>query len=591
MKALKSIWGRTKIVTLSRTLLIMMAGAGVFFTTAFLMIKSNTESILKTWIQLQANPELLSSGHAMPVQYEQLIVSTVSMIDWFIIAVLIAVAMFTLLMYFTLIGKIARPLEKMRQGIESITESNDFSTELPIKNCDEVGQVLTSFNHLTANLKQTFNETNSSLERVANGDFHQRVDLDVGGDLELFKNNVNASIDSVAATMDSLESIMDGISHGDFSVRMSDAVQGELKLKVDRAMQSMDNIIEDINMVMGNVTHCRFEQRVSAKADGRLDELKRYINEAMSGLESGLGAINTAIEELSNKDLTHVIEGDFQGEMQTLKHRLNNTSSQLNGTILAVSNGAADLNKEVAEIAEGNRALAERTQNQATSIDQTASAMEEMTATIQETAQNASDANEKTIETQKMAQQGSKVMEQTVNSMQAIQEESLKISDIISLIDTIAFQTNLLALNAAVEAARAGEQGRGFAVVATEVRNLAQKSADSAKQIGELITQVVEKVNLGAEQINETNIVFSQIHNGICTIDELVTSISHSAQEQSAGMLQMNQAISALDTGIRENAMLVEATKEKSDSLVSLSLNLQTEVDSFSINKQLVVAS
>lgn len=587
MKALQSVWSKTKIVTLSRTLLIMMAGAGVFFTAAFLMIKNNVESILQNWQQLQGQAQAGSTTVLSNSEYQQLIIDTAAMIDWFIIAVLIAVAMFTLLMYFTLIGKIARPLEKMRQGIECITDSNDFSTELPIKNCDEVGQVLSSFNKLTANLKQTLSATNTTLEKVAYGQFNQHIELDVGGDLKTFKDNVNASIRSVHTTMDSLESVMNGMSKGDFSVRMSDDVQGDLKLKVDGAMQSMDDIIEDINNVMSQVTNCRFEQRVNVAATGRLDELKSFINQAMTGLESGLGAINIAIEQLSNKNLAHEIEGEFQGEMETLKNRLNHTSSQLNHTIIEVSNGAVELDEEVAIIAEGNSALAERTQNQAASIDQTASAMEQMTATIQETAQNAADANEKTIEAQKMAQQGSQVMQQTVHSMQAIQEESMKISDIISLIDTIAFQTNLLALNAAVEAARAGEQGRGFAVVATEVRNLAQKSADSAKQIGSLINQVVDKVNLGAEQISETNRVFNNIHSSICTVDELVTSISHSAQEQSAGMLQMNQAISALDSGIRENALMVEETKTKSQSLVSLSKNLQSEVNSFSIQKSL----
>jgi len=303
----------------------------------------------------------------------------------------------------------------------------------------------------------------------------------------------------------------------------------------------------------------------------------------MDGLENGLGAINIAIEKLSAKNLTHQVQGQFEGEMEVLKDRLNHTSSQLNDTMISVSSATIALDQGVSTIADENRSLAERTQKQAASIDQTATAMEQITASIQEMAQNAENANHKSSDTQKLAQKGVAVMEQTVLSMQAIQEESMKISDIIELIDSIAFQTNLLALNAAVEAARAGEQGRGFAVVASEVRNLAQKSADSAKQIGDLINQVVAKVNTGAEQINETHVVFNDIHNSIHTIDELVANISHSTQEQSSGMLQMNQAITNLDTGIRENAQMVQQTKEQSDSLVDLSQNLQSEVDKFII--------
>lgn len=585
-----NFWSRTKISTLSALLLGMMIMAGVFFTAAFSFIQHNTETIHQHWTEYQqaSSPQ---QSEQLAVLVEEQINSVSQLTTYFIIAVLLAVTAFVILMYATLIVKIARPLSRMQQGITDITSSNDFSTHLPVKFEDEVGQVLHSFNHLTENLKTVFDATNSKLDKVAMGQFDQTIDVDVSGDLLHFKDSVNASIKSVAHTMQSLELVAEAISEGDFSVRMNESIKGDLKRKVDHAMISMDQIIENINHVMGNVSNCQLNQRINVDAKGRLNKLKTYVNNALDTLENGLNAINSSIEQLSERNLTFQIQETFSGEMELVKQQLNHTTQQLNGTLNMVNQTSKNVHHDVALISQSNQDLAVRSQQQAGSIEQTAAAMEEMTSAVSQSAENAQRASQLANDTRKLADEGVGVMNASVESMQQIQQSSDRISDIVALIDSIAFQTNLLALNAAVEAARAGEQGRGFAVVAGEVRSLAQKSSDAAKDIRNLIDEVVHQVNHGANQLNQTNQAFSEITSGIQTVNEIVEEMTSTSKEQALGIQQVNEAIGELDQGIQQNNFMVEENSKHSDQLLTQASQLMDEVQLFTTDSTLTLSN
>jgi len=175
--------------------------------------------------------------------------------------------------------------------------------------------------------------------------------------------------------------------------------------------------------------------------------------------------------------------------------------------------------------------------------------------------------------------------------MQQIQQSSVRISDIVALIDSIAFQTNLLALNAAVEAARAGEQGRGFAVVAGEVRSLAQKSSDAAQDIHGLIDKVVNQVNHGADQLNQTNEAFTEITNGIQTVNNIVEEMTTTSKEQALGIQQVNEAIGALDQGIQQNTHMVEENAKHSNQLLNQANQLMQEVALFKTDNTLALTN
>ncbi|MCB1949917.1 methyl-accepting chemotaxis protein [Nitrosomonas sp.] len=234
-------------------------------------------------------------------------------------------------------------------------------------------------------------------------------------------------------------------------------------------------------------------------------------------------------------------------------------------------------------ITAGNSNLSRRTEEQASNLEETAASMEELTSTVKQNADNARQANQFAVGASEVAVKGGNVVGQVVQTMNTINESSNKIVEIISVIDGIAFQTNILALNAAVEAARAGEQGRGFAVVATEVRTLAQRSAAAAKEINELISNSVAKVEEGTRLVDETNITMNEIVTSVKRVTDIMNEISAASNEQSAGIEQINQAISKMDEITQKNAMLVEQSATAAESMNEQTRMLSKAVSVFKL--------
>jgi methyl-accepting chemotaxis protein len=238
------------------------------------------------------------------------------------------------------------------------------------------------------------------------------------------------------------------------------------------------------------------------------------------------------------------------------------------------------------QIASGNQDLSARTEQQASSLEETASSMEELTSAVRQNNDNARQANQLAQSASTVAQQGGAVVSQVVDTMGAINTSSRKIVDIIAVIDGIAFQTNILALNAAVEAARAGEQGRGFAVVASEVRNLAQRSASAAKEIKELIGDSVEKVEIGSKLVERAGQTMEEVVASVQRVTDIMADISTAGDEQSAGIEQINQAVSEMDTVTQQNAALVEEAAAAAEAMQQQAANLERVVGVFRLDGQ-----
>jgi methyl-accepting chemotaxis protein len=255
------------------------------------------------------------------------------------------------------------------------------------------------------------------------------------------------------------------------------------------------------------------------------------------------------------------------GDTSSLMAHLDIMQHSLATVVTNVRHGAERVQNSSAEIAQGNQDLSERTESQASSLEQTAASMEQLNATVRQNADNARQANQLALSASTVAVKGGDVVSQVVNTMKGINESSHRISDIIQVIDGIAFQTNILALNAAVEAARAGEQGRGFAVVATEVRSLAGRSANAAREIKTLINASVERVDQGTALVDQAGATMTEVVAAIRRVTDLMGEISAASSEQSAGVQEVGEAVTQMDQMTQQNAALVEQMAAAASSL------------------------
>nr|WP_241737519.1 methyl-accepting chemotaxis protein [Neptunicella marina] len=299
--------------------------------------------------------------------------------------------------------------------------------------------------------------------------------------------------------------------------------------------------------------------------------------------KSAVEEIKSILMKLSEGDLTCRIEKEFGPEFQELRDAINIFVDDLFNTITDIKGAVTTINGASSEIAQGNADLSNRTEQQASSLEETASSMEELTGTVRLNAENANQANGLASQASTIAVEGGGLIEQVVKTMESINDSSQKISDIIGVIDGIAFQTNILALNAAVEAARAGEQGRGFAVVASEVRTLAQRSADAAKDIKALISDSVSKIENGNELVGRSGDTMQEVVTAIKRVNDIMSEIAAASAEQASGIDEVGKAVVQMDEVTQQNAALVEEAAAAAETLRGQAQNLAQRVSAFKL--------
>ena len=296
-------------------------------------------------------------------------------------------------------------------------------------------------------------------------------------------------------------------------------------------------------------------------------------------------------QNVSGGDLTTSITVNSTDEFGQLMQALKNMNDNLQSIVSDVRGGTVIITTSSREIASGNLDLSARTEQQASSLQETASAMEELTATVKQNAENALEAHQLATGTSQIALRGGTVVSRVVETMASINASSKKVVDIIGVIDGIAFQTNILALNAAVEAARAGEQGRGFAVVATEVRSLAQRSASAAKEIKALIGDAVTKVDAGAALVDEAGATMAEILDSVQRVTGIMGDISAASREQTMGIEQINRAMTQMDQVTQQNAALVEQAAAAAAGMQTQTATLTEVLAVFQLDQQHTTAT
>jgi len=372
--------------------------------------------------------------------------------------------------------------------------------------------------------------------------------------------------------------------------------------------QNISSILDDAGALIGffvewndRTTDARVEEElgdvISAAAEGRLDRriatdgkdgfhltMAVNMNRLLDANALALGELSGLLTALADGDLTARMEGQFHGVFAQMRDNANATASQLADIVGRIQQAAGQITLAASEIASGNQDLSQRTEQQAANLEETAASMEELTSTVRQNAEHARQANQLAVGAADVAAKGGQVTQSMVSTMNGIQQSSRKISDIISVIDGIAFQTNILALNAAVEAARAGEQGRGFAVVAAEVRTLAQRSAAAAKEIKSLIDDSVGKVADGSALVTQAGATMSDIVTSVQRVTDIMAEISAASQEQSVGIEQVGQTVTQMDQTTQQNAALVEEATAAARAMEEQATQLSQAVAMFKLD-------
>ena len=524
----------------------------------------------------------------------------------------------------------ARPLRLLVDRFAAIG-NGDYEQEIDTTRRDEVGLALRGLSELQTKLKADIGETRRvaaqnlriryALDSVASNVMVSDADGEIiyanGAVLAMFRNALTAirqdlpnfdperlvgsSVDvfhkhpahqrRMMEQMTSRHEAQVGIGGRTFSL-IANPISSEQGARVGVVIEWKDRTEElkvekDITGLVQGALSGDFSGRVETdELHGFFKGLGIGINTLMELTARGLGEVAEVLDAVSHGDLTKTVQGEYLGTFGQLKDDTNRTVGKLKELLGQIKASAEAIDTAAREISAGNVNLSQRTEEQASSLEETASSMEELTATVKQNADNARQANLLANGAREFANKGGERVQEAVAAMSAITESADKISNIIGVIDGIAFQTNILALNAAVEAARAGEQGRGFAVVASEVRSLAQRSAAAAKEIKTLIQEDATTIATGSKRVCEAGGSMEEIVNQVKRVSDLIAEISAASDEQTAGIEQVNQAIAQMETVTQQNTSLVEEATASAESLEGQAHGLSRAVSLFKVDHQ-----
>ncbi|WOS38988.1 methyl-accepting chemotaxis protein [Xanthomonas rydalmerensis] len=493
------------------------------------------------------------------------------------------------LLAFAITRSLTTPLRLATRTAEAIANGrmdNAVRTEAR----DETGRLLHAMGRMQQQLQAVLAAQAEMAQRHDAGQISYRMDESTfPGDYGRMVRDSNTLAAAHIAVTERLAQIMGRYAIGDLSEDM-DRLPGE-KARLTETMDTVKHNLTAMNSEIKHLAGAAAAGDFSVRGDTERFQydfrlMVDSLNQLMATADGNLQALSSLLRSIAAGDLTARMHGDFQGVFATMRDDANATTEQLAAIVARIQTAAVSINAAASEIATGNDDLSRRTEQQAASLEETAASMEELTSTVKQNAEHARQANQLSAGAASVASQGGAVVGQVVDTMSGIEASSRKIADIISVIDGIAFQTNILALNAAVEAARAGDQGRGFAVVATEVRTLAQRSANAAKEIKTLIDDSVSRVTQGSALVDQAGRTMTEIVTSVQRVTDIMGEIAAASQEQSAGIEQVNQTVMQMDETTQQNAALVEEATAAARSMEDQAGQLSQAVALFKLDQQ-----
>ena len=449
------------------------------------------------------------------------------------------------------------------------------------------GTLVDGINKLIDAFVAPLNVTAEYIDRISKGDMPEKITDIYYGDFNEIKNNLNNCIDNIrelvteaimlskAATDGKLDTRADETKHsGDFRK----IVEG-----VNELIEAMVKPIKEVTSVMSDISKGNLEISVTTGYKGDFGVLAKAVNTTEESLKGIVGKISEIIGEISNGNLAIDNVKEFDGNFKSISVSLNTIIDSLNSVLSEINDASEQVYSGAGQVSDGSQALSQGATEQASAIEELTASITQVAAQTRENAVNANQAKNLALKVKDNAEEGNRHMSEMLKSMGEINESSANISKIIKVIDEIAFQTNILALNAAVEAARAGQHGKGFAVVAEEVRNLAARSANAAKETTDLIEGSIKKSEKGTEIANNTAKALYEIVDGVSKAATLVSEIAASSEEQAIGISQINVGIDQVSRVIQTNSATAEESAAASEELSSQSELLKDMVTNFKL--------
>mgnify|MGYP006273482459 CR=1 FL=1 len=481
------------------------------------------------------------------------------------------------------------PLRAFTRKLGIAADEGSMSARVDVVSDDEIGKMGQSFNKYLTSVQHLMISVSDMIHGIARGHLDQRILADATGDLGIVKTQVNASAENLQTIIGEIEQLIKALNAAQFDFRSQAQFSGDFDVMMtdlQAAMRNTHQAVAGINQTMTDLAQGHFGARLEMDLDGELADLKHNVNTSLSQLETGVSSAVDVLIAQSKGDLTQRMQGDYSGKLDTMQRALNQSLGKTEQVIDQLMHASDTVNQAANQIASGSQALNDQEQAQAETLLQTVKKMDQVTETVRHNAGTAAQASQLADSAKSQVDQGADIMRQTSQAVHDLSQSSQKISEITGLIDSIAFQTNLLALNAAVEAARAGEAGRGFAVVAGEVRSLAGKSSNAAKDIRHLIETSVEQVAHNETLVQQTEKAFESIMQVIEEMHAFIQDFAKANHEQTHSVEQINQTIETVGHTSEQNVSSVEAAAQSAQTLREQAKHMQKQVSFFRTQAQ-----